>query len=721
MMHKLLPFVLFILLVFVTAVGADEGMYPISEINKLDLKAKGLQLEPLEIFNPDGVSLVDAICKVDGGTGSFVSAEGLILTNHHIAFGAVQAASTPEHDYLKQGFLAKTRADEYPAKGFTVRITESYRDVSAEVLRAVTDQMDLAERSKAIEKKIKEIITEAERANPGKRAEVAEMFIGKSYVLFLYTYLKDIRLVYAPPRGIGNFGGEEDNWIWPRHTGDFSFLRAYVAPDGSPADYSPNNVPYRPKNYLKIAAEGVDEGDFVFILGYPGRTYRHQTSFYLAYEQEIRMPYVVQWYHWQIELMQRFSREDRAIALKHDGRIKSLANVEKNYRGKLIGMKRMKLVEKKRAEEEALQQFIAADADRQARYGHLLHDIEEIYQQMRSEADRELVLTFLLRSATLLSNAYTIYEAAIERQKPDIERSSAYMDRNFERTRERLFLNLKEYYQPSDRAIFKAMLLRAARLPVEQQLPALQKIVGKNKNPEQAIDRFLDKAYGRTRMADEKALADCFGLSPEQLNKAGDPFIKMAIDLYPTYKEREQKSKARQGAIDKLYAQLIDVKKEFLATDFIPDANGTLRLTYGYIRGYSPRDAIYAAPITTATGILEKATGEEPYDAPQKLIDLIAAREFGRFQHPKLNSVPVAILYNMDTTGGNSGSPVLNARGELVGLNFDRAFEATINDYAWSEDYSRSIAADIRYVLWVTQKVGEADFLLQEMGMTEQK
>ncbi|MDZ7331697.1 MAG: S46 family peptidase, partial [candidate division KSB1 bacterium] len=499
-MHKFASFYFMLILTILSfqISIADEGMYPISDIQKLDLKAKGLQLEPLDIFNPDGISLVDAICKVDGGTGSFVSPDGLILTNHHIAFGAVQAASTPEHDYLKIGFLAKNKAEEYPAKGFTVRITESYRDVSADVLSAVTDQMELAERSKAIDKKIKKIVTEAEAANPGKRAEVAEMFIGKTYVLFIYTFLKDIRLVYAPPRGIGNFGGEEDNWTWPRHTGDFSFMRAYVAPDGSPADYSPDNVPYRPKNYLKIAPEGVNEGDFVFILGYPSRTYRHQTSFYLAYEQEVRMPYVVQWYQWQIELMQQLSRSDRAIALKHDGRIKSLANTEKNYRGKLIGMKRLNLVEKKRAEERELQRFVEADSTRRAKYGNLLNEIETIYQQMRSQAERDLVLTYLLRSSTALNNAYTVYEASIERQKKDLERSGAYMDRNFDRTKERLFLNLREYYEPSDRAIFKAMLLRAAQLPETQQIPAIQKLFGAKKIPEQAIDRFLDKAYRRT-------------------------------------------------------------------------------------------------------------------------------------------------------------------------------------------------------------------------------
>jgi hypothetical protein len=716
-MNKLLPVFLFIFLLFIIPAGADEGMYPISEIQKLDLKSKGLEIEPVDIFNPEGVSLIDAICKVDGGTGSFVSPNGLIVTNHHIAFGAIQQASTPEHDYLETGFLAKNKSEEIPARGYAVRITESYRDVSNEVLSAIADSMDLAERTKAIDKKIKEIVTGTEKQNPGKRAEVSEMFIGKTYVLFIYTYLKDIRLVYAPPRSIGNFGGEVDNWTWPRHTGDFSFMRAYVAPDGSPADYSKDNVPYQPKKYLQVAPQGVDEEDFVFILGYPGRTFRHQTSFYLAYEQEIRMPYVVEWYQWQMEVMEKLGANDRAIALKHDSRIKGLANTEKNYRGKLIGMKRLNLVARKHIEEQALQQFIGADSIRSKKYGALLSEIEKIYHQMRAEADRESVLTYLLRSSMPLSNTYTIYEAALERQKPDVERASAYMDRNFERTKERLLLGLKDYFEPSDQIIFKEMLRRAAQLPAGQEIPAVAEIIKKARHPEHAIDRFLERAYSKTKLTDENVVAKFFDAPAEQIKKIDDPFILLAKALHSTYKERDEKSKARQGAIDKLYAQLIDVKKDFLATDFIPDANGTLRLTYGYIRGYSQRDALYAQPITTAAGVLEKVTGQDPFDPPQQLIDLIDARDFSRFEHPKLKSVPVAILYNMDTTGGNSGSPVLNARGELVGINFDRAFEATINDYAWSEDYSRSIAVDIRYVLWVTLKFGGAKYLLKEMGI----
>ena len=697
---------------------ADEGMYPISEIHKLDLKSKGLEIEPLDIFNPDGISLIDGICNVGGCTGSFVSPDGLILTNHHCAYRAIQSASTKENDYLQNGFLAKDRSREIPARGYTVRITESYRDVSKEVLSVVKDDMDLAARTKAIEKKMKEIITATEKKHPGKRADVSEMFIGKTYVLFIYTYLRDIRLVYAPPRSIGNFGGEVDNWMWPRHTGDFSIMRAYVAPDGSPADYSKENVPYHPKKVIKVAPQGVDEEDFVFILGYPGRTYRHRTSHFLAYEEEVRMPYVVDWYQWQIGVMEKMGEKDRAIALKHLSRIKGLSNTEKNYRGKLIGLRRLQLVGKKRAEERELQKFIDADPTRKARYGNLLAEIDKIYQQMRNNADRDLVLTYLLRSSSLLGNAYIAYEAAIERKKKDVDRESAYMDRNFKRTKERLLLALKDYYEPTDKIIFKEMLSRAARLPAGQKIPAIEQIISNTGNSEQAIDDFMRQAYSNSRLSDEAYLTELFTLSPCKIKKIDDPFIRLAVDLYPTYQQRKEASKARRGAIDKLYAQLIDVKKDFLATDFIPDANRTLRLTYGYIRGYSPRDAVYMKPITTVNGVLEKTTGKEPFDTPQKLIDLIKARDFGRFEHPKLKSVPTGILYNMDTTGGNSGSPILNARGELVGINFDRAFEATVNDFAWSEDYSRSIAVDIRYVLWITQKFGGAGYLLEEMGVS---
>ncbi|MBC8181440.1 S46 family peptidase [candidate division KSB1 bacterium] len=715
-MKKLLITLILCLTFFFALATAEEGMYPISEIHKLDLQKKGLEMSPLEMYNPDGISLIDGICKVGGCTGSFVSKDGLILTNHHCAYGAVQRASTKKNDYLQNGFLAKTRGQEIPAKAYTVRITESYRDVSEEVLSAVSEKMDFAERTKAIEKRTKEIVKQAEKDNPGKRAEVSEMFIGKTYVLFIYTYLKDLRLVYAPPRSIGNFGGEVDNWMWPRHTGDFSFMRAYVAPDGSSADYSPDNVPYQPKRVVKVAPEGVNEEDFVFILGYPGRTYRHRTSHFLAYEEEIRMPYVVDWYQWQIDVMEKMGEKDRAVQLKHIGAIKGLSNTMKNYRGKLKGLKRMQLVDKKREEEKALEQFINSDPKRKNEYGSLLSEIDKVYKELREQADLILVLTYLRRSSQILSFASTVYEASIELQKDDLERKGAYMNRTFDRTKQRLTIGLKNYYVATDKIIFKKMLKRAAKLPEKLQIPAIKKLIG-NKDPETAINEFFEKAYAQSKLYKKNILDEALKKSPKQVKKMKDPFIQLTIELYPTFEKFEEQGKARRGKLDKLYAKLIDVKKQFKTKDFIPDANRTLRLTYGRIRGYSPYDAVYMNPITSTNGVLEKSTGNEPFDTPAKLLKLIKAKDYGKFYHKKLDGVPVGILYNMDTTGGNSGSPVLNARGELVGINFDRAFEATINDYAWSESYSRSIAVDIRYVLWVTQKFGGATHLLKEIGV----
>jgi hypothetical protein len=704
------------MIVMAFILSADEGMWPISEIQKLNLKAKGLEISPEEIYNPDGSSLIDGIVQVGGCSGSFVSPEGLILTNHHCAYGAVQAASSAEKDYVKEGFLARVRGEEIEAKGMTARITESYRDVSEQVLAAIKPEMDLAERTKAIEKRIKEIVAEVEKNNLGKRAEVAEMFIGKTYVLFVYTYLRDIRLVYVPPRSIGEFGGEEDNWMWPRHTGDFSFMRAYVGPDGSPADFSAKNVPYRPKRVIKIAPEGVRESDFVFILGYPGRTYRHQTSHYLAYEEEIRMPYVADWYAWQIDVMQKMGENDREVVIKHLSRIKGLSNTMKNYRGKLKGLKRLGLVERKRAEERRLQDYIESNDQLKKEYGHILGEIGNVYAQLQDRAAYELLMSDLNRSVNMLNFGYTLYEAALERQKADLERESAYMDRNYPLTVRRLKIAMQNYYEPTDKIIFKELLMRASMLPPSQRIKALDAVLGENFD-EKSIDRFIEKAYAEKKITDEKALEDALDKSPEALKSFQSPFIRLAEALYPEYKELDETQKARRGALDQLYAELIDVKREFMAQDFVPDANRTLRLTFGTIRGYSPADAVHYQPITTLDGVIEKSTGEEPFDTPQKIFELFEAKDYGRFIHPDLDSVPVCILYDMDTTGGNSGSPVLNARGELVGINFDRAFEATINDYAWSEDYSRSIAVDIRYVLWVTQKYGEVDYLLKEIGV----
>lgn len=695
---------------------AEEGMYPLSEIHRLDLKAKGLEIELAELYNPDGISLIDGICNISGCSGSFVSKKGLILTNHHCAYRVIKNASTSENDFLENGFYAKNSSEEFPARGYTVRITESYRDVSEEVLSAISDEMSLAERTKAIEKKIKEIIVRVEEENSGKRAAVSEMFIGKTYILFIYNYLKDVRLVYAPPRSIGNFGGETDNWMWPRHTGDFSIMRAYVAPDGSPADYSPENIPYTPKKVIKVAPEGVNEEDFVFILGYPGRTYRHRTSHFLDYEYNVRMPFVAELYNWQINAMEKISAENRDIALKHLSKIKGRSNTMKNYRGKLLGIKRMNLIDNKVEEEVKLQEFINADQKRKYKYGTILDELNKIYEEAKGNAERSLVLNYLRRSSNLLSFAYTLYEGAIELLKDDVEREYSYMNRNLDMTKKRMSLSVQDFYAESDKVLFQNLLESVTNLPLHQRISVIDELFVDGPIDKQ-IEEFIENAYSKSQLADEEYLLELFGKTPDEIKAIDDPFIQLAVALYPLYQEQKEIGKTRKGALDQLYAKLIDVKMEFMGAEFVPDANGTLRLTYGNIRGYSPRDAVYSYPITTLDGVVEKTTSEFPFDSPQRLLKLHKQKKYGRFSHPELNSVPVGILYNMDTTGGNSGSAVLNAKGELVGINFDRAYEATINDFAWSEDYSRSIAVDIRYVLWVLDIYSGADYLLEEMGV----
>ncbi len=707
---------------------AVEGMYPISEIGSLDLSATGLKLSAEEIFSSKNRCLVDGICRVNTCTGSFVSPDGLIITNHHCAYRAIQTASTAQTDYLAEGFQARQRSDEIPSKGYTVRITESFRDVSREVLAVTHPEMPFLERTKAIEKRQKELEKIAENENPGLRAEVAEMFIGKSYMLFLYTYLKDVRLVFAPPAAVGNFGGDVDNWEWPRHTGDFSFMRAYVAPDGSSAEYSPQNVPYKPKRFIQIDQRGVDENDFVMLLGYPGRTGRHKTSHFLRFERDVRLPFIVDLYQWEIGIMQAAGQQDRSVALKHTSRIQSLANVEKRSRGQLKGLHRARLVENRELQERELQQFIEEDPSRRQRYHNILDQIGQVYARASDSTPWELTLNNLPVTCRSLSLAFTVYDAARERAKPDVERESAYMDRNIDLTRQQLILAQQDLDLATDRLMLRGMLERLVKLTVNSPSASQRQSVEPNtplsyeslilqlRDP-QELDKFIDNFFAKTRISDVEFLKICFSASPDELDRMPDSAIQLIAKCYPKLMDIRAIEKQRDGELNQLYGKLTEVKQSFLASRFVPDANSTLRLTYGNVRGFSPEDAIYKLPITTLKGVIDKSTGVAPFITPEPVLSMYKQRNFGNFAHPRLGEIPVALLYDTDTTGGNSGSPILNNAGHLVGVNFDRAFEATINDFAWNQDYSRSIGVDIRYILWITGSVYNAGNLLREMGV----
>jgi len=719
MSRRVLVVVIILFAALLRPTVGEEGMYPITSIASLKLKEKGLKIGVNEIYNPGGTSLIDGIVSLGGCSASFVSPEGLIITNHHCVFGAVQAVSTVEKDYLTNGFLAATRPDEIRARGMTARITEEMRDVTEKVMSVVKDSMDPIERAKAIEGRIGELTKAAQKDLPGKSIGISEMLPGKSYLMFISTTLRDVRLAYVPPRSVGEFGGEDDNWVWPRHTGDFSFVRAYAGPDGKPADYAPANVPFHPKRFLKVNPKGVEEDDFVFILGYPGRTYRHQTSYYMAYEENLRMPFVADLNDWQIRTMEDLGRGDRATALKFDARIKGLANTMKNYRGKLVGMKRLGLVATKRDEEAALQKYIDADPQRKATYGAALEQTGKVYAEMTGRAQYELVLdTFTGTSpmSQLVRIANTVFDAGREMAKPSAERAAAYRDAALAETKKASAGSVGSYHEPAERLFLAKALTLAAQLPKDQRIAPIDERL-RGDNSDQNVKRLVDEWVAATTLKTAEGLANAIGRSADDLARLNDPFVSLAKDLAPLAQKLRETRQRRTAELSKLSALLIDVKQQFLKKDFVPDANSTLRFTYGHIRGYSPADASYLSPITTLTGVMEKTKDEYPYATPQAVRDLYKAKDYGQFRLKRKNELPVAILYDTDTTGGNSGSPVMNAKGELVGVNFDRAWGATINDYAWNEAYSRSIAVDIRYVLWMTEKVGKAGFLLKEMGV----
>jgi len=687
-------------------------MIPISELSRIDLPGLGIELSSEELFNPQGVSLIDGICRVNTCTGSFVSSRGLILTNHHCAYNALQQASSPKHDLLADGFQAASLAEEVPAPAYVVKVTESYTDISQRVLSAVQPGMDFLTRTKSIEKRCRELEAEAEVAYPGLRAEVSEMFIGKTYYLFLYTYLRDVRLVFAPPASVGNFGGEEDNWNWPRHTGDFALMRAYTAPDGSSASFSLDNVPYRPKRVVGIQSGGANEGEPVFILGYPGRTVRHRSASFLQLEERVRLPLIVEHFQWQIESMNLTSGGDRTAQLKSLSRVKSLANVEKRSRGQLQGMVRAGIVQQRRQQEVPLTNFIQSDAALSDRFGKVLDSLESLYAEMGQSLPLEFELEQLRSAPRLAVAAWFLVDAANERAKPDLEREMPYADKNYEQSLQVVQNAIRDFHLPTDQALFGGILRRIQNLinPSAKSTPFLDAIRELLADP-----AGLETLIPNSKLHSMDFMLQCSKMSVQELMQVNDPLIQWMFQCYPVFAGLRETSKTRDGQLSELYGLLLEVKQKFLQKEFIPDANSTLRLTSGTIRGYSPADSVVYTPISTFRGVVEKTTGLDPFVTPGAVMDAWRSKRFGSYLHPTLNDIPVAILYDTDTTGGNSGSPVFNSNGQLVGVNFDRCFEATINDFAWNTNYSRSIGVDIRYVLWITGTVYGAGHVVSEM------
>lgn len=711
-----LNFFLFTLLIILSGSKIlDEGMFPLSEIPGLNLREAGLKIDVKEIYNPDGVSLIDALVKLRGCTGSFVSEDGLILTNHHCSFGDIAAVSSAENNYLENGFIAKERDQELPAKGQSCQITVGYSDVSKEILAAAAGK-ESSDRIDAINKARKKLVEEAQK-EPGIKAEVSEMFIGKTYILFKYLELKDVRLVYAPPRAIGEFGGETDNWVWPRHTGDFSFLRAYVAPDGSPAEYAKENVPYKPKKFIPVNPDGVQENDFIFVLGYPGTTYRNRPSEFLKLHRDVRLPYMQQVFASIISNFEELSAQNLDWKLKLDPQIKTMANTEKNYRGKLAGFNKVDIIGQKEKEEVEIEKFIAGDSELRNKYSGLMQKIKKEYEPLNQVTSINLFGLILSRFSTTYQLGELMAEYMSAKSLPDQNRPNIFKDKNkvmLQSTIDELF---EGYIPEADINQFKIIVADAAKRSEFRDIDVLQRFFT-NRPASVEAEEYFKSIASKTKLLNKTAFMELLNLAPEEFAKLNDPLVAMYKEFDKQFSSYAEIAKNAEGNLNSLLADFIEVKKLYLSSSFIPDANSTLRLTYGYIKGYTPADATYYKPFTTLTGLIEKSfSGNPDYVLPPKLKELWKNKDYGRFKDEKLDDLPVAILYNLDTTGGNSGSPVLDAWGRLIGLNFDRAYGATINDYAWSEAYSRSIGVDIRYVLWNIEKVGGAHNLIAELGV----
>ncbi len=639
----ILKFILiFSLLIFSVTIFASGGMYPLSEIQKIEaqMKEAGLNLDVKDIYNPDGVSLVDALVKLSGCTGFFVSENGLILTNHHCAFGAINNASTTENNYLEDGFYAANSEEEYSAEGYTARITLSYEDVSDEVLKEASDIDDPVERKKNIEDKIKNLEEKFTNDEESIDAKVSEMFAGKTYILFKYKIIKDVRLVYAPPRSIGEFGGELDNWVWPRHTGDFSFMRAYVAPDGSSAEYSEENVPFNPKKYLRINKNGADKGDFVFLLGYPGRTYKNRSSYYLKYQENYLLPYLSDLDEYRIESLTLLGEDDPEFALESQSMIKRHANRMKNYRGKLKGLNNLDLVEKKVKEEDSLQNFIKENPELEKKYGTLLSDLENVYAEWYEVAEANIWFNQIFRYSDVLYLADFLLEFSEQTQLPDVERKSRFREENMTETLFDLNERFNEYNESMEVLMLEKLLTDAVTFE-KTKIEAIEAITS-DPAPDGGILEFIDSTLLTSDLLDQDYFLNLIEKNPEEISELDNPVIEFVRSLREQEEKIDRQMDEIDGTLDRLQANLIDVKREWKESDFIPDANGTLRLTFGEVKGYSPLDAVFYEPLSSVKGIIEKnRSGYNEYEAPEKLKELYEQKAFGNYYDEEVNGLPV--------------------------------------------------------------------------------
>jgi len=698
---------------------AAEGMWMPKQLPAIAsaLKAEGLAIEPTRLSQLTEFPMA-AIVSLGGCSASFVSPQGLVVTNHHCAYGSIQFNSNAQRDLIKKGFLAANPAEELPAApGSRVFVTVDVQDVTSRVLDAATARLNGKQRSEAMERNEKRIVAECEK-DAGHRCSVARFYGGLEFQLIKRMEIRDVRLAYAPPSGVGKFGGDTDNWMWPRHTGDFSFYRAYVGADGKPADYSPTNKPYEPKHFLKLASEGLKEGDFVMVTGYPGRTDRHRLPSEMDFAFNWQLPAnrkaIGEW----LAIVQRETqgRKDAEIRMASD--VASRNNVFKNLGGKLESFAGSDMLARKQASLDELKTWIAADAKRRQLYQADVLKAEQLLKQRDAIAKRE----FLLNYATprLLGTARLLQKMAIENAKPDAERQAGYQARDQRSLRQALETLDRRYDEQVDKALVQHYLAQYLALPAEEQSAAFLNALGLKRGMDGAALRArLDALYASSQLADATQRKAWLDRDAAAFKASPDGFIAAAAALYADDEARENRDKELAGDIQKSYASYMAALIAFKSgkgETVYPDANSTLRISFGKVAGRTPgSDGSNWTAFTTVRGVSAKNTGSGDFDAPADQIAAIQAHKFDRYVAPELKTVPVDFLARLDITGGNSGSAILNKNAELVGLAFDSTLDAVINDWDFNLERTRTIGVDLRYMLWQMKVVDHADALLKEM------
>ncbi len=695
---------------------AGEGKWTPQQVLELGpqwVKAQGFSLPLDKLWDKKkGTGLLSNAVQLPGCSGSFVSADGLLITNHHCIVSILQEHSTPQANLFEDGYLAKTRADEKASKAFRIQVPRAFRDVTSLVRPALDAATSDLARFQAMETIQKSLVADCEKEPPGPgatatRCTFAAFDGGVSFTLTVFDELSDVRLVWAPPRGVGEYGGEIDNWSWPRHTGDFSLVRAYTA----------KGEPYRPQYFFPLSAQGVKPGDAVAVLGYPGVSYRGLLAREMDERAQRWFPAREAWTTEWVSTLEDATKGSAEGGIAVSDEVKSFTNVRKNAQGQVAGIERGKILQKQRDAEAKVIAWASGRPDQKGAV-EARAALEALLDERLKTWDHDFALDFLGNASKALNWSVTLARLSAERVKPDLEREPGYQERDLPRTRERLARDQKRYFTASDKKATLAWVKRALALPKDQRSAAVDAQFASAKDDAE-LGKRISALYDKSKLFnadDRKAMVEEL---PAALKARKDAMLDFGAALDAERKLLKDKRDAWSGASLKHRPLWRAAVTGFAGKPVAPDANSSLRVTFCRVKGYSPRDGVEMMPQTTLSGMVAKHTGKEPFIAPAKLLDAAKAGKLGRWKDAKLNDVPVDFLSDCDTTGGNSGSPSIDATGKLVGVNFDRVWENVANDFGYNPDVARNVNADARYALWQLEEVEGATELLKELGVSK--